>query len=81
MLFGSVVSPTTWRPVTSAAMPPDALHSAITSDTMSVTDTPVRSARAIEVSWNLMKLATSVGNARAMSLTWCSTCDGCAISP
>ena len=80
-LFGCSCSDATCNPVTSAASPPDALQSAMTSETASVTDTPVWFALAIDFSWNLMKLSTSSGSARAKLSTWCSTSLGLATSP
>ena len=64
-----------------AAIPPDALHSAITSATASVTETPVRLLSTIDFSWKLMNFSTSSGSALAKLSTWRETSAGLATSP
>lgn len=65
----------------SAAIPPDALHSARATATTSVIETPARLALMIEVSWNTRKFWTSLGTADATSLACCVTFAGLATSP
>ena len=60
-LFGSSRSCATWIPVTSAAIPPDALHKASTMAMSRVIETPAVFASMIEVSWNTRKSWTSWG--------------------
>ena len=66
---GSSFSWATWIAVRSAAMPPDALHNAMTTAMTSVNDTPARLALAIDDSWKTRKSCTSLGSAEAMSWT------------
>ena len=80
-LFGWSRSNATWIPVTSAAIPPEALQSAITTATTSVTDTAAGLASTIASSWNTRKLCTSLGSADATSSTCRFTSAGSAIRP
>ena len=79
--FGSSLSWATWMPVISAAMPPDALHSATAMATTAVIETPAALALTIDVSWNTRKSWTSAGSDEPTSSTWRVTSSGSATSP
>ena len=65
----------------SAAMPPDALHSARAIAITSVSDTSLWLDFTIDVSWNTRNCWTSSGRASPRRWTWFWTVLGSAISP
>ena len=79
--FGSSSSCAMWIAVTSAAMPPDALHSASAIATNAAIETPAPLALTICVSWYTRKLCTSAGSDEPRSSTWRFTSSGFENSP